>query len=118
MTIRGQLSGSTLLRQARSQAGLTLRELAQLAHTSHSALAAYESGRKTPTVETFERVLTAAGFAVDVVLTPRIRGIATYERGDELRDVLDLAEMFPARHARRLTFPRFHDASVEQSARR
>lgn len=101
----------TTLRTARSLAGLSLRELAERAETSHSAIAAYESGAKSPNVATFDRILSAAGFAVDVSLHPRVRGTASLSRGDELAAVLELAEMFPARHAPRLDAPVFPRAA-------
>jgi transcriptional regulator with XRE-family HTH domain len=103
------VDAARLIRTARRRAGLTLRELAQRASTSHSTLAAYEQGRKTPNVDTLDRILTACGFRIDVTLTPRPTEVAAdpAARGRELVDVLDLAEMFPARHARTLTAPRF-----------
>jgi transcriptional regulator with XRE-family HTH domain len=97
------VDASVLVRTARRQAALTLRELAARAGTSHPTIAAYESGAKVPTVDTLERVLTAAGYAVDVVLEPRVRGDSLGDRGSELVAVLELAGSFPARHARRLT---------------
>lgn len=93
-----------LIREARTRAGLTLRELAERAHTSHSTLAAYESGRKSPNVGTLDRILNAAGFGIDVELHPRID---REMRGDELIAVLDLAAEFPARHSPSLEFPLF-----------
>jgi transcriptional regulator with XRE-family HTH domain len=101
------MSAATTLRTARRRAGLTLRELAGRAGTSHATLAAYEAGRKVPTVETFERVLRAAGFAPAVDLGPAIGGPDRLDRGRELLDALRLAEHFPARHEPTLTFPRF-----------
>lgn len=50
-----------LIREARSAAGMTQTELARRAGTSQSAIAAYESGAKIPTVATLERLLRAAG---------------------------------------------------------
>jgi transcriptional regulator with XRE-family HTH domain len=103
------MDAARLIRVARRRAGLTLRELAQRAHTSHSTLAAYEQSRKTPNVDTLGRILTACGFSVDVTLSPRPPEVAEdpAARGRELVEVLDLAEMFPARHSRTLTAPRF-----------
>ena len=103
------MDAALTIRTARERAGLTLRELGERAQTSHSTLSAYESGRTTPNVDTLDRVLRAAGFAADVSLQPRI-GTGRDERvarGQELMDVLTLAEMFPARHASTLRFPRF-----------
>ena len=96
-----------ILREARLRAGLTLRELASQAGTSHSTLAAYESTRKSPSVATFDRVLQASGFHPDVELHRRHRGSAELPRGEELAAVLELAAAFPARHAARLDAPIF-----------
>ena len=106
------MEASTALRAARRRAGLTLRQLAGRAATSHSTLAAYEAGRVTPTVDTFDRIVRAAGYAVDATLTPRVRGDEHLSRGDELVQALELAEMFPARHDAELPFPRFGPARV------
>ena len=103
------MNAARLIRTARRRAGLTLRELAQRAHTSHSTLAAYEQGRKTPKVDTLDRILTACGFRVDVTLTARPPDVSAdpAARGRELVEVLELAAMFPARHTRTLTAPKF-----------
>jgi transcriptional regulator with XRE-family HTH domain len=95
------------LRLARRRAGLSLRELASRAHTSHSTLAAYEQGRKAPSVPTFLRILQACGFATDFELSPRIRERDGVDRGRELVDVLELAAQFPARHAKSMRYPKF-----------
>ena len=94
------------LKTARESAGLSLRELARRARTSHPTLLAYERGAKTPSVVTFIRILDACGFAVDFELSRRIRQRDGIERGKELEDVLELAAQFPARHARVLRFPK------------
>jgi len=99
-------AGSTL-RSARRRAGLSLRALAERASTSHSTLAAYESGRKTPSVETFDRVLRAAGYELRAELTPAVGGSEAGARGRELVEVLDLAARFPSRHSPGLEFPKF-----------
>lgn len=99
------MNAGATLRAVRNAAHLTLRALASAAHTSHSTLAAYESGRVVPTVDTAERVIEAAGFRLEQCLVQNIADHAT--RGDELLQVLELAAMFPARHASTLPFPRF-----------
>ena len=97
-----------VLRESRRRSGLSLRALAG---TSHSTLAAYESGRKVPTAATLNRIVEAAGFDLDVVLRRRIRrsriGDHVMSRGDELVAVLDLAGEFPARHERTRDAPVF-----------
>ena len=53
-----------LIEHARRLAGLTQADLAALAGTSRPTLSAYESGRKSPTLATTERILEMAGFAL------------------------------------------------------
>lgn len=98
---------ASILRKARLQAGLSLRELAARAGTSHSTLAAYEQARKAPSVVTFARILENCDVALDVNLTRRIREADGIDRGEELRAVLELAEQFPARIAPRMDLPIF-----------
>lgn len=64
------MSVAGLLERARRRAGLSQEQLAQQAHTSRTAVSAYENGRKKPTLDTAERLLTASGFELD--LRPRI----------------------------------------------
>jgi transcriptional regulator with XRE-family HTH domain len=102
-------STAALLASARAQAGLSLRELAERAQTSHTTLSAYEKGRKVPSVTTFLRILEACGNAVDIQLHPRIRERDGIPRGEELASVLTLAAQFPARASRHLNLPAFPD---------
>ncbi len=101
------MDASQLLRTARHESELTLRELAGRAGTSHSTLSAYENGSKVPSVATLERIVGAAGFALDTNLRRRYRIDGTLTRGDELEAVLELADQFPARHTLRLQAPVF-----------
>ena len=50
-----------LIKLARHDGGLPQRELAKRAGTSQAAIAAYESGRRSPTLETLSRIVRAAG---------------------------------------------------------
>jgi transcriptional regulator with XRE-family HTH domain len=101
------MTAAMLLRRARRGSGLTLRRLAVRAHTSHATLSAYESGRVDPSMETVQRIVRAAGFDLDVSLSPRVGGDSPEDRGQELVEVLELAALFPARHQPELRFPRF-----------
>jgi transcriptional regulator with XRE-family HTH domain len=96
-----------LMRVARRRAGLTLRGAAEKAGTSHATVAAYEAGRKSPTLPTLLRILDSYGFAAEIVLSPRIRERDGISRGKELEEVLALAEAFPARVGKTLAFPKF-----------
>ena len=64
------MDGPALLRSARLRAELTKTALAARAGTSASALVAYESGCRSPTVATFVRLLAACGVQVRGELEP------------------------------------------------
>jgi len=98
------MQAATLLRLARTGSGLSLRVLAQRAGTSHSTLSAYEAGHVDPSVGTMQRIVRAAGYDLQADLTPLVGG---EHRGEELVEALELAALFPARHAPVLTFPKF-----------
>ena len=98
---------ATVIRRARSRAGLSLRELARRANTSHPALVAYEAGRTQPSVATLARIVAAAGFRLELDLQARPADLPGSDRGQELEAVLALAEQFPARHQRHLRVPVF-----------
>jgi transcriptional regulator with XRE-family HTH domain len=51
-------------------AGLTQRQLADLAGTSQSAIAAYESGEREPTLPVLERMVRASGHVLSVTIAP------------------------------------------------
>jgi transcriptional regulator with XRE-family HTH domain len=95
------------IRRCRESSGLTLRALAERAGTSHSALAAYEAGRKVPNLATWERILLAAGWEPEVRCRATPDATAAERRGEELEEVLALAGHFPARHDKLLRAPIF-----------
>jgi transcriptional regulator with XRE-family HTH domain len=64
---------ATLIRDARQVAGITQVELAARAGTAQPAVAAYESGGKTPNLATLERLLDACEHDVEVLARPRMR---------------------------------------------
>ena len=99
------MDSNQVLRGVRARAALSLRQLAARGHTSHATLAAYEHGRVVPGGDTFDRLVRAAGFEVEPTLVNALPDRA--QRGQELMDVLDLAEQFPARHHASLRCPRF-----------
>lgn len=61
-----------LLQEARARAALTQRDLARRAGTTQSVVARIENGQTNPTVDTIERLLSAAGFTVGMELVPRV----------------------------------------------
>lgn len=59
-----------LIELARIRTDLTQADLARRAQTSQTAISAYESGAKVPSLETLERILAAAGFDLRMSLAP------------------------------------------------
>lgn len=59
------MSGAAVLEWARKDAGLSQEQLAERAQTARTAVSAYERGRKSPSLDTLERLLAGAGFELD-----------------------------------------------------
>lgn len=59
-----------LLREARAQAGLSQRALAERAGVAQSEIARIESGRQDPSFTRLEQLLRAAGYDMKVGLIP------------------------------------------------
>lgn len=99
------------VRSLRDQAELTQAALASAGGTSQPAIAAYEAGRKSPTVATLQRLAEAAGLEVAVEYFPPMtreerRSIALHRMiADRLRqdpdEVLAMAREGLARMRRR-----------------
>jgi transcriptional regulator with XRE-family HTH domain len=98
------------LRDARRQAGLSQAELARRAETSQATVSAYESGRKSPSVATLDRLLAATGTRLAVEprrsrpVEPSAKELS--RRARTLLAVLELAEALPTRHEPALRYPR------------
>jgi transcriptional regulator with XRE-family HTH domain len=68
---------ATMIRGARLAAGITQCELANRAGTAQPAVAAYESGGRTPNLATLRRLLGACEHDMEVLARPRLRRGAT-----------------------------------------
>jgi transcriptional regulator with XRE-family HTH domain len=75
------VAGSLIL-SARLKAGLTQQDLADRLSVSQPTVAAYESGRRQPTVPTLMRWLKAAGFDLRMTIVP-------HEDHDEVLESLE-----------------------------
>jgi transcriptional regulator with XRE-family HTH domain len=64
---------SQLVKNARRAANITQSELARRAGTAQPAVAAYESGRRVPSIATLRRLLDACDHDLDVTALPRTR---------------------------------------------
>jgi transcriptional regulator with XRE-family HTH domain len=82
------VAGSLIL-SARLKAGLTQQELADRLSVSQPTVAAYESGRRQPTVPTLMRWLTAAGFDLRMTLVPHDDHDQVLESLERLRSAED-----------------------------
>ena len=58
------------LRQLRSQYGITQENLAEVGGTSQPTIAAYEAGKKSPTLETLQRLANSLGAEVSISFVP------------------------------------------------
>src|SRR6266508_4252595 len=83
-------TAATLLRQARTRAGLSQRALAKRAGTSQSVIARIEAGLTSPTWDTLERLLAAANYEVSAQVEPRV-----VVGSHMLEDVLRILQMTP-----------------------
>lgn len=98
---------SHLISEARKCSGISLREMARRAGTSHATLHAYIRGAKSPSTTTLNRIIAACDLALDFKLRRRVRGRHGLARGEELAQVLRLAEQFPASPTREPRYPKF-----------
>lgn len=64
------MNASTLLRTARSQSGLSQRELGRRAKTPQATVSRVERGVVSPTVDTLERLLRQCGAELTVAVRP------------------------------------------------
>ena len=62
--------GGDLVKEARRRAGLTQRELADLAGTTQSSIARLETGQTSPSFDLVVRLIKSCGFRLDVFLDP------------------------------------------------
>jgi predicted nucleotidyltransferase/DNA-binding XRE family transcriptional regulator len=67
-----EVTAGALLRQARSRARLTQRELARRAGVAQSVVAAYESGTREPSLGTLAALVEAAGISLSIDLGPAV----------------------------------------------
>src|SRR5437867_9621104 len=102
-------STALLLHEARLKAGLSQRQLAQRAGTAQSVVARIERGLTSPTWDTLQRLLGAAGYELAAQVEPQVvvgshmlnevAGILRMTPEQYLEEVKNLSEFFA--HARR-----------------
>ena len=75
-------TAAALLREARMRAGLSQRGLAKKAGTAQSVIARIERGQTSPTLETLERLLAAAGVELHASLAVKERDVRSHMLDD------------------------------------
>ena len=102
---------TSLIRFARQQAGYSQARLAAETATAQTAISAYETGAKEPSLRTLRRLLAASGYRLTIepmaqaqIVEPSARQLA--QAGRTLVDVIALAEALPVRHGSKLRYPR------------
>lgn len=95
------MSAWAIVREARTRAGLTQRELARRARKAQSEIARIETGRQEPTFPTLERLVRAAGFDLKVQLVPHdehderlIRSMLSLTPDERLRTLEEPSALF------------------------
>ena len=95
------MAGADTITQARIRAGISKRELARRANTSPAAIVEYESGRRSPTVDTLARLVDACGLGYNITLHSTAARERRNMAGKRLSQVLALADSLPHRAASR-----------------
>jgi len=89
---------ASLLREARTAAGLTQAELARKCGMTQSVISVYEAGRRQPSIPTLAALIAATGYELDVKIGKPRQGVQrlTGPVGRRLRrrrhEVLELAD--------------------------
>lgn len=99
------MDSARLIRIARERSGLSKRELARRAGTSPAAIVKYEAGITSPTVDTLNRIVEVAGWAIEFQLSPVTPDLV--ERGQMMADLLTIVDMVDIKPANKtIEFPR------------
>lgn len=61
VTISGQQSTGDLIKELRTEKGLSIRELADLAGVNRATVSRWERGQRVPSVDDFQRLMDALG---------------------------------------------------------
>jgi transcriptional regulator with XRE-family HTH domain len=85
-------SAADTLRRARTDAGLSVRELARRSGVAESRISDYEHGRHQPSVAMLQRLLDATGHDLIAV---RRGGVDPERNGRVFADVLSLVDAIP-----------------------
>ncbi len=71
----GTMRAASLLREARTAAGLTQAELGQRCGVTQSVISVYEAGRRQPSVPTLTAMIAATGYELELSISKPRRGV-------------------------------------------
>lgn len=71
----GSMKAGSLLREARTAAGLSQAALAQKCGVTQGVISVYESGRRQPSVPTLTALIAATGYELDLSIGKPRRGV-------------------------------------------
>lgn len=112
------MDSAALIREARTSAGLSQRELAERADTSPAAISLYENSERIPRVDTLVRIIDATGAELRIAIEfdgarrsskRDAEPIDVEANGRDLLAALELAHHIPATFDDELQYPVFAD---------
>ena len=89
------MNAARVIQIARERSGLSKRELARRAGTSPAAIVKYESGITSPSVDTLNRILEAAGWRIECDLRPT--RVDNFDRAAVVFELLEFVQYTPLR---------------------
>jgi predicted nucleotidyltransferase/DNA-binding XRE family transcriptional regulator len=98
--LRNVIDAAVLVRRAREQALMSARDLAAASGVSPSTVTRIERGEINPTVAMLERLLTASGNELAVVVSPRARRPSLAALRAHRDDITRIVESFGASNVR------------------
>lgn len=93
------------IKKIRKAKGITQKELAEKLGTSHQNLSQYESGKRSPKIETIQKIADALDVSVDRFMPMEIFDISTL--GDDQLEPIDQAML--------IEFQKLNDAGKKKS---
>lgn len=100
------MDAATLLRECRTRANLTQRELAEAAGTSAAAVCMYEAGDRIPRTDTLMRLISATGSSLHLVASSS-NPVDPEAANRDLLAALELAAALPYKPEAQLVAPVF-----------
>ena len=89
------MNAAAIIASARTRARLSKRELARRVGTSPAAIVEYESGRRSPTIDSLDMILRVCGVDLALSFVDRSETDRLEKCGRDLESVLSLVDAVP-----------------------